>query len=58
MKVLSTTSKAFPRVLEMVLSGKLNVQDILEICIVSRPAEVLLMEYELERLKHDIERKA
>ena len=52
MKVLSTTSKSFPQVLEMVASGKLSVQDVLEICIVSRPAEAILMQAEEGFKKH------
>jgi len=54
MKVLSTTSKAFARVQEMVSSGKLSVQDVSEICIISRPAEIILMQAEDERLKNGL----
>jgi hypothetical protein len=52
MKVLSTTSKSFPQVLEMVSCGKLSVQDVSEICIISRPAEVILMQAEEGFKKH------
>jgi hypothetical protein len=54
MKVLSTTSKPFPKVLEMVASGKLSFQDVSEICIISRPAEVILMQAEEERTRNEL----
>ena len=54
MKVLSTTSIAFSVVIEMVKSGKLSVQDVSEICIVSRPAEVMLIQAEEEREKNGL----